>query len=104
MSGNVRKCPVCGVKVYFYGEMCLRCFNRAKIEKLQRKIRTGEEDETYCEEEVICPWCGEVNEFDEACDEQYVEGDYTLKCCECDKSFELTTYVSISYSTRRPEE
>lgn len=97
------RCPVCGNFVSFPGNKCYICQKKERLARIQDEIRTGVKDETYAEEEVICPWCGEVNEFAEPCDEQYVDGEYEMECCECGNKFTLTTNVSYDYSTERVE-
>ena len=98
------KCTDCGVKVFSPGTLCQICYRKQEFARLRDKILAGEQDETWGEDEVVCPWCGEINEFDDSCEEQYVEGEYDMKCCECERMFKLTTNVSVTYDTERCEE
>lgn len=98
------KCKVCGIKVFSPDSLCMICYKKRHFAQLREKICAGEQVETWGEEEVVCPWCGEINGFDDSCDEQYVEGEYDMKCCECERSFKLTTNVSITYDTERDVE
>lgn len=104
-------CKVCGRNLSNYEEaycngMCILC--NAKVEKdnyrLKRKteLQANREKETFREEEVICPYCGEV--IDDSDGEYVREGGGDIECPECGETFILETEIRILYSTRRKDE
>jgi len=96
-------CERCGkvFKSYMYETMCYKCQTEKNLEDIKAGILSGEETSTDCENDVICPWCGEVIEDDCETSAFYEDGTHVLQCPECDKEFALSTSVSYSYSTER---
>ena len=96
-------CQRCGKSFdsYFGETLCWSCNKAKNLEDVQESILSGEETSTDCENDVICPWCGEVIEPDCESSEFYEDGTHVMRCPECDKEFTLSTSVSYSYSTER---
>lgn len=96
-------CKRCGkpFKAYMYETMCYKCQCEKNLEDIKEGILSGETTSTDCEDEVICPWCGEAIEGDCETGEFYEEGTHVMECPECGKEFTLSTSVSYSYSTER---
>lgn len=95
-------CKSCG-KVFqglSFEDECYTCKKEAYYKKIKQQLLDGEEDCTFSESEVICPWCGEIYEID---DEWYLyqEGEHNLECPFCQKHFVLTTNVSYFFDTER---
>lgn len=59
-----------------------------------KKELFGAED-TCCEEEIICPYCGQI----QIEPQEYESGIWD--CGECGEEFELDVEVSVTYSTYR---
>jgi hypothetical protein len=57
--------------------------------------------ESYGEEQIVCPWCGHVDR-DSSEWGNGGEGDGESECGECQRLFEVSRHISVSYSTRRP--
>ena len=100
---TLKSCERCGktIKSYCYETMCYKCSKEKNLEGIKESILSGEKLSTYGEDEVICPWCGEVLEVDCETDELYVDGQHVMRCYDCNKEFTLSTSVSYSYSTER---
>lgn len=96
-------CERCGkpFNAYLYETMCYKCCVEKNLEDVKESILSGETTSTDCEDEVICPWCGEVIEGDCETREFYEDGTHVFTCPECEKEFTLETSVSYSYSTER---
>lgn len=96
-------CTRCGklFRAYMYATMCFKCLKEKNLEDIQNSIVSGESDRTDCEDDVICPWCGEILEPDCESSEFYDEGTHVMQCWNCNKEFALSTSVSYSYSTER---
>lgn len=88
---------------WFHSEFCFSCMREENERKLTDDILSGEVEETECEDDIVCPWCGTRYEpFD--VDERYSfmdEGEYKTHCYECDNDFIYQADVSIAFSTRR---
>lgn len=67
-------------------------------ESLAERINAG--SKTFCEREIYCPWCGEIND-DFEMREAYEDGTHVIKCDECGNEFTLETSISYSYSTSK---
>lgn len=96
-------CKVCGNERYTlsWEDTCYTCERKKYINDLKQDILSNERYETSCEDEIICPWCGEVQEYDGENYETYEEGEHIIECQCCDRKFKLTTNVSYSYDTKR---
>jgi transposase-like protein len=95
-------CEKCGKEFtpFLYDTMCYSCKKKKHQEDIADEIKNGETDETDCEDEIYCPYCGELYEPD--CEyELYEEGEHDLTCGECDKEFIVTVNISYSYDTKR---
>jgi transposase-like protein len=76
------------------------CYKHEIIVEQRRKeqITEGlEEGKFEYEDEILCPYCGEVYEDDEY--QFYEEGEHEVECYHCEKTFNLNTHVTYSYST-----
>ena len=97
-------CKTCGKEMWdgFYDE-CYSCRNRGCQSKIREGIVSGEENSTSFEDDIFCPWCGEIYNMD---DEPilYEEGEHNLFCSRCEKPFTVDVSVSYSYSTTRIDE
>ena len=100
---TLKSCERCGktFKSYCYETMCYKCSKEKNLEDIKERILSGEDTSTDGEDEVICPWCGEVLEVDCETNEFYVGGKRVMRCFDCNKKFALSTSVSYSYSTER---
>ncbi len=78
---------------------CYSCQNEIYNQNLKQNLIDDEVEETSGEDDVICPYCGEIQENDEG--KFYEEGEQIVCCGSCDKEFELETDVSYYYATRR---
>lgn len=92
-------CKTCGkATTLSWQDKCYSCQQREYRVKVKEEIE--ETGETDCENEIYCPWCGEIYEPD--CEsELYEDGEHELTCGECDKRFTVTVNVSYSYDTKR---
>lgn len=97
-------CKTCGKEMWdgFYDE-CYSCRNKSCQDKIKEEISSGEEDSTFCEDDVFCPWCGEIYSTDDDYD-LYEEGEHELVCGECGKPFMADVTISYSYSTKKLDE
>lgn len=102
----LKTCKVCGKArdMMSWEDTCYTCCCQKHLDEVKHNILSGEETETLCEDAVICPWCGEVQEYDIEDYEIYEEGDHEMQCHDCEKYFTLCTNVSYSYDTTRIEE
>jgi len=101
------KCSVCGQETYncsWEGDKCFSCREKERLAKLAEYLQNDEETETSCESDIICPYCGYRYEADFESDYCYNEGDYEEQCPECEKTFTISTSVSITYNTTRKEQ
>lgn len=89
-----------------------KCYSCIKLEALERSRDSiaNPDDyggiDTFSEDYVICPYCGDAVEVDigyEEFPELYEDGDHELECDGCGKKFILETSVSYYYKTRRLE-
>lgn len=100
-----KTCKVCGKprEMLSWEDTCYTCTENLHYAELKEKILSGEETETSCEDEIVCPWCGErldcSDDYDLLC-----EGTHDLECYGCGRPFEVYTNVSYSYDTKRTEE
>ncbi len=97
-------CKDCG-KVFnglSFEDECYTCRKDRYYKTIKQQLLDGEEDSTDCENEVICPWCGEIYEIDDEY-HLYEDGEHNLVCPNCEKRFLVNTSVSFSFSTERKE-
>lgn len=68
----------------------------------EKELVLSEEDyEPYSTDDgYICPYCGEFTPVEDNY-ELYNDGDHTVYCSHCDKSFIVNTYVSYSFESRK---
>lgn len=98
-------CKVCGQERCYlpWEPVCRVCKNAKHHEDIKRRIQIGAIEETVYEDEVICPWCGEVHNID--CNDSYqvFEDDehHELMCFDCKKTFFVETHIKYSFSSRR---
>ena len=99
-------CKTCGKENKYmmsWETECYSCRKERNRKEIQQQIEDGEIMEVDCEDEIYCPYCGQVHEEDYEDDAFYVGGEHEFTCCECEKSFLVDTHVSYSYSTKRKE-
>lgn len=104
-------CKRCGKEKYMmsWETMCYECTKLKALEETQANIREAEPDEdvdTWSEDYVICPYCGEALETNVGYPdfpEIYEDGDHELECPECGKTFILNTIVSYSWETSKKD-
>lgn len=101
-----KMCSVCKKSRWMlsFEAECHSCQKERQRAELKEQLTSGEIEETSCEDDVICPWCGEDDQPEVDEDDLWVEGEYERRCGCCDKPYLLETSVSISYSTERKAE
>lgn len=104
MKVNCKKCGKETFVLSWEEHLCRSCRDAMWDEKIKADIQSGEVTETSCEDKIYCPWCGEVYEGDDDYELMYQDGDHEVTCYHCEKSFKVTTNVSVSYDTERIEE
>ena len=62
-----------------------------------------EEDEQYSNEGAICPYCGHLHEPGDVDYVIYNESLETLTCDHCGKDFNVSLYISYSWTTSKRE-
>ena len=105
----IKKCKRCGKEknMMSWETMCYECMKLKALEETQAAIREVESDEdvdTWSDDYVICPYCGEALETDAGYPdflEIYEDGDHELECPECGETFILNTMVSYSWETKK---
>lgn len=99
----LKTCKVCGKArdMMSWEDTCYTCCCQKHLDEVKHNILGGEETETSCEDEVICPWCGEVQEYDIEDYEIYEEGEHEMQCHDCEKYFKLGVSVFYYYGTER---
>lgn len=100
------KCKICGKEIGLYAQdyqdaMCSSCYKEASYYELAQSLQENEETETYCEDEIVCPYCGNRMEDYDGYFIQQGDGEY--ECDECGKTFNFTVRVEATYSTSRKE-
>lgn len=98
-------CKVCEKERHMmsWQDTCYSCECDKYLNDVKQNILSDKVSETSCEDNVICPWCGEVQEGDIYNYEYYEEGIHEMQCNDCGRKFILTTNVSYSYDTERLE-
>lgn len=102
----LKPCAICGKEVDLlpWEEHCYTCRINEHFARIKREILSGEETSTYGEDEIICPWCGEIQDMTDDCDVMYEDGTHEdIECSDCGKKFTVTTNISYSYDTDREE-
>lgn len=105
-------CERCGKskRMMSWERICYQCIKEENLEKTQEAVREAGPDEivdTWSDDYVICPYCGEALETNlgyEDFPEIYEEGEHELECPECEKKFILNTYISYSWETEKAAE
>lgn len=95
-----KMCKTCGkiTELLSWEDECYSCKLAKHAEEVKQAVLNGED--TDCEREIYCPWCG-VTIDDPEMREAYEDGTHVIECDECGKEFTLETSVSYSYSTSR---
>ena len=63
------------------------------------------EAETYSTVKPHCPHCGNVvSDEGDPNPDYYIDGDFEMDCPSCGKDFEVSVYVSHSYTCTRKED
>ena len=96
-------CPICGSKAFMFSweKMCASCKKEEHYSAIQTQLESNQIEETYAEDDILCPWCGEKCEEDY--DALYTEGNHEVECAYCEKTFYVDTEISYSYSTKRED-
>lgn len=105
-------CERCGKpkRMMSWERTCFQCMKEEDLERIQEAIAgAGPEEavDTWSDDYVICPYCGEALETDvgyEDFQEIYEEGSHKLDCPECGREFILNTHVSYSWDTEKAPE
>lgn len=101
------KCSVCGkpthVLSWVSNPRCADCNKKAYMDALKNDLLSGKETNTFCEDDIICPYCGEIYEIEDEYD-LYSEGGHEVECPFCEKKFKVDTHVSFTFDTERIEE
>ena len=103
---NEYHCKICGKEISLFAQdyqdaMCSSCCKEAHYDELAQSLQEDEETETFCEDEVVCPYCGNRMADDDGYFIQ--EGDGEYECDECGKTFNFTVHMEVTYSTSRKE-
>lgn len=99
-------CKICGKEISEYthlyeNDLCYFCQKEVREREQAEALQNNEETETYCEHDIVCPWCG-THMYDE--DGDFVRvGDGEYDCPECGKEFYFQADVEVTYSTQRKE-
>ena len=96
------KCEICGRKVFGDDQICHECRSNKHVAEIKTLIENKSIDHTDFEDEIICPYCGEIHEDDDH--QLNEEGIYEVDCMNCGCAFLAETYVTYNYSTKRLEE
>jgi len=79
-------------------DTCFNCFESLK------ECVCGEA-ETFNNGAIACPHCGAYQDIsDSPCSDYYEDGEFSMDCESCRKSFNVETSVSYSYTATRIEE
>ncbi len=83
----LKKCKVCGKESYmnFWEDTCCACSHRQYLDEIKQDILSDEKTGTSCEDEVIYPWCGEVQKYDADIPEIYQDGYHEMQCHDCER-------------------
>lgn len=98
-------CEVCGRefdKLPWESDKCYSCKTKEYQSELSEQIKSGESDSTVCEDEIYCPYCGEIYEISDDYD-LYDEGEHEIECSECERKFTVNTNVSYSFDTKKED-
>lgn len=98
------KCRICGNAIdsfqhYLGNDLCYSCSKKKYQDSLAKSLQENEETETFCEDEIVCPYCGYRMQDDDGYFEREGSGEY--ECEKCGNTFEFEAEVEVSYSTRR---
>lgn len=99
-------CKICGKEISEYthlyeNDLCYFCQKEVREREQAEALQNNEETETYCEHDIVCPWCG--CRFKDDCGYFAREGDGEYDCPECGKEFYFQADVEVTYSTQRKE-
>jgi len=83
-----------------YCSPCKIIRENIKKEMLTEKLENGRFN---CEIKIYCPYCGWEMEAEAECQE-YDEGEMEKECYKCEKTFNLETNVSVTWSTSKIDE
>lgn len=99
----MKTCPICGKhQILDWEQMCYACSQKRYDERVKNLIENDEDHETFREDAIYCPWCGERIEFD--CDyDLFEEGEHERGCPYCERTFNIETEIEFKYSTSRSE-
>lgn len=94
----IKKCKTCGevAEMRSLEIECSSCSDKRYYRILKEQIEIGKVTETKGQHKVVCPYCGEVQEYD-----IYTEGTRQIQCHDCLNCFELTVRASYYYDTQR---
>ncbi len=97
----LKTCKICGKQreMMSWENTCFQCNEEKHYKELKEEILSGETASTSCEDKIVCPHCGEIQEYDADDYEVYEDGDHVMQCHDCEKYFRLTVSVSYYYDT-----
>lgn len=75
---------------------CAPCEKSERQAAIKKRILAGFEHEY--EDEVVCPHCGYKHS------DSWEMGEGENKCPDCDKTFTMERYASVTYSTEKPKD
>jgi len=92
------RCDECGSKEdLIYGVRKVEC-SVCEKRRVDREISEFNGDTDY-QDLAVCPWCGNRNS-----ESWELDDDSSHTCCNCERDYELSIYVEISYSTTKVRE
>lgn len=98
-------CKKCGKYYKFAWVNSGYCEDCLKLKELNeaRSSLNSENPDTFSNDYVICPYCGDAISDEDLIDlpECYEDGQHEITCDECGREFEVITYVSYSWKTSR---
>lgn len=103
-------CRICGKskEMLSFENTCNACLKEQELKQIQSDIQSGKENvDTFSSDYVICPYCGYAHPTDygyEDFPELYEDGEHSIECFNCEKTFVLTTMVSYSWKTEKENE
>lgn len=99
-----KTCSICGKveDMLSWVSTCSFCRREQYFRDIKNQIQSGEADRTDSEDEIICPYCGEVQDYDsEYVSHAHKYGEDEVECNDCGRTFFLTVYTLYHYDTER---
>lgn len=99
-----KTCVVCGKRFITYHperDKCTLCKLMDAYKRMSDESENGIEVETFSDEYVVCPYCGDFWVPIHIAEEIYDEGSHLMECPSCGMDFEILTRVDVSFATSR---